>query len=134
MEPSCPEDVNPAPKPHSYLAGTAGPTAPPGWERLGQAPMGVQNGGDIEGPEAMEEAACLTTRRPPALMTQRPALTIILIEDGGAVIQHFVILFGHQLALTVVEQQWGDLLIQLDPVGGPRLFLGVRRQGEGKRC
>ena len=38
-------------------------------------------------------------------------IVIILIEDGGAVIQHFVILFGHQLALTVVEQQWGDLLI-----------------------
>lgn len=124
MEPSCPEDANPAPQSHSYLAGTAGPKAPPGWERVGQAPMGVQNGGDTEGPEAMEEAAC----------PGDPALTIILIEDGGAVIQHFVILFGHQLALTVVEQQWGDLLIQLDPVGGPRLFLGAQRQGESKRC
>ena len=71
--------------------------------------------------------------RLPALVTQRPALTVILIEDGGAVVQHFVILLGHQLALTVVEQQWGDLLIQLDPVGGPRLFLGARRQGQGKR-
>lgn len=37
MEPSCPEDANPAPKPHSYLTGTAQPTAPLGgsyWVRL----------------------------------------------------------------------------------------------------
>lgn len=108
----------PSPIPLSLAQQGHGPT---GWELLGQAPSGVQSRGDVEG-------------RLPALVTWRPALTVILIEDGGAVIQHFVILFGHQLALTVVEQQWGDLLIQLDPVGGPRLFLGARRQGQGKRC
>lgn len=48
-------------------------------------------------------------------------------------VQHFVILLGHQLALTVVEQQWSDLLIQLDPVRGPRLFLEAVGQGEGER-
>lgn len=31
------------------------------------------------------------------------ALTVILVEDGGAVIQHFIILLSHQLALAVVE-------------------------------
>jgi hypothetical protein len=30
-------------------------------------------------------------------------LTIILVEDGGAVIQHFIILLSHQLALAIVE-------------------------------
>lgn len=70
----------------------------------------------------------------PALAPQGPALTIILIEDGGAVVQHFVIFFGHQLTLTVVEQQWRDLLIQLNPVRGPRLFLGVWGQEDGKGC
>lgn len=48
-------------------------------------------------------------------------------------VQHFVILLGHQLALTVVEQQRCDLLIQLDPVRGPRLFLEAVGQGEGER-
>lgn len=43
-------------------------------------------------------------------------LTIILVEDGRAVIQHFIILLSHQLALAVVEQQRCDLQVQLDPV------------------
>ena len=81
MEPSCPEDANPAPQPHSYLAGTAGPKAPPGWEGVGQAPMGVQNGGDIEGPEAMEEPACLTTRWPPALVSQHSPSYLLRMEE-----------------------------------------------------
>jgi hypothetical protein len=38
-------------------------------------------------------------------------LTVILVEDGRAMVQHFVILFGHQLALAIVKQQWCDLLV-----------------------
>lgn len=75
-------------------------------------------------------AACLT---PALVAAQRPVLTIVLVEDGGAVVQHFVILLGHQLALTVVEQQRCDLLIQLHPVRGPRLLLEAVGQGEGER-
>lgn len=60
-------------------------------------------------------------------------LTIVLVEDGGAVVQHFVILLGHQLALTVVEQQRSDLLIQLNPVRGSRLFLAAWGKGEGNQ-
>lgn len=48
-------------------------------------------------------------------------------------VQHLVVLLRHQLALAVIEQQRGDLLIQLDPVRGPRLLLGARAQGEGRR-
>lgn len=43
--------------------------------------MRVQNGGDIEGPEAMEEAACLTTCWPPALATQHSPSYLLRMEE-----------------------------------------------------
>lgn len=64
--------------------------------------MGSSEGRDVKA-KGEDQAAIVLGGKRPVWTTRGLVLTIILVEDGRAVIQHFIVLLSHQLALAVVE-------------------------------